>query len=168
MPHTWLVACLLLLFSADIAGAQYAERSGVDPKLAVSRATLQSAPSDTTPGHGAVAVRGLTGLLGFIPGAFIGGIVAVNALPHRPCGCDDPGLKEFLEGFVVGGTLGAAIGAAAPNLGSNCSFAHRFGRGLIGAALGTGVGMIPITEGSKAISVPILSVTGAALAEWPC
>jgi len=89
-------------------------------------------------------------------------------VPRGPCGCDDPGLKEALQGIVIGGAFGAGLGAAAPRLKSHCSFGNRFGLGLLGSAIGTGIGMIRFTDGSRIITVPLFSITRAAIAEAPC
>ena len=167
MNSTRPVPCLLLLFSATIAHAQCAPRSVFHPGQGVSSAALWSAPGDTTPVRGVLARRAFTALLGWIPGAVVGGYIAANG-PHEPCGCDDPGLRETLRGIAVGGAIGAALGAAAPKLGSRCSFADRFGLGVLGSAVGAGVGMLPRRDGSRMIAVPLLSIAGAALAEWPC
>jgi hypothetical protein len=165
---TRLVACLVLLFSATIARAQYAPGSAIHPDRRVSPANLRPAPGDTAPVRGAVAIRGVTALLGYIPGAVVGGMVAGNTLPRSQCHCDDPGLKEIEIGPVVGGAFGAAVGAAAPGLRTHCSGAHRFWLGLLGSVVGTGVGMLAPSDGPREFTVPIFSITGAALAEWPC
>lgn len=123
---------------------------------------------DTVPPRGALVARGFTALGGWVLGAFAGAFVGYHVLPHRPCHCDDPGLNELLIGAVGGGVVGAGFGAAVPKFNSRCSAARRFGLGLVGAVIGTGIGMIPLTEGAQIITVPIFSATGAALAEWRC
>lgn len=135
------------------------------PTMAQSASDLAS--SDTTPVHNVFAKRTITALAGWPLGALAGGFVGAG-VPHGPCGCDDPGLKEALIGVAIGGAVGAAVGAAAPKLNSHCTFARRLGLGLVGSVLGTGVGLIPITEGAQAITVPVFSIVGAALAESPC
>lgn len=95
-----VITCLLLVFSATIGGAQYAQRSGVDPKLAVAPAALQSAADDTTPVHNVWALRGIAGLLGWFPGAVAGAFAGAHVLDYGPCGRDDPGLKkDFCSAF---------------------------------------------------------------------
>ena len=89
-------------------------------------------------------------------------------MPRGPCGCDDPGLKQVLQGIVIGGAFGAGFGAAVPRMKSRCAFGNRFGLGLLGSAIGTGVGMIRFTDGSRIITVPLFSIIGAAIAESPC
>lgn len=131
----------------------------------------QSAPDpaadDSNPEHYVLLKRTGTAFLGWIPGAVAGGFLGY-AVPHGSCNCDDPGLKEFAIGAAVGGVFGSAIGAAFPKLNSSCSFARRFGLGLLGAAVGTGVGLIPITEGAQPITVAVFSSIGAGIADWPC
>lgn len=134
--------------------------------------TAQEAPKppadDTMPVRGAVAVRGVAATLGWVPGAYAGGYIAYNTFRHGPCGCDDPGLAETLVGVIVGGAVGSALAAAIPKLNSPCSFAQRFGRSLLGSAIGTFVGMIPITQGSRVATVPFFSIVGATFAEYRC
>jgi hypothetical protein len=126
-----------------------------------------SAAADTTPIHAVLARRAFTGVLGWIGGAAVGGYVGSQIEPSY-CGCDDPGLREVMIGFVFGGAIGAGIGAGAPKLQSQCTFAQRVGLGILGSAAGTVIGMISLTHSSRAIIVPIYSVTGATLAQWRC
>ena len=135
---------------------------------ATAQDSAQRAPEDTTQIHGRLAIRSVTAALGWIPGAFIGGYIGYALRNHAPCSCDDPGLSETLLGITVGGAVGAGLGAAAPPLGSHCSFAQRFGLGLLGAAVGSGVGLIPIRHGSQPLTVPLFSSVGAGLAQRPC
>ena len=74
---------------------------------------------------------------------------------------------QFVHGALVGGAIGAGFGAAAPGLETECSFATRFGRSLLGSAAGASIGFL-FRGDSKLLAVPILSVTGASLAEWRC
>ena len=82
---------------------------------------------------GAIRFAGAVGgaALGVITGAYLG----YNLLP-RDCGCDDPGLDGLIWGGLTGITVGAAFGAAAANLGSECSFSARLKRTLLGAGVG--------------------------------
>jgi len=134
---------------------------------AIAQSTSNPAPEDTAQVRGRLLTRGFTAFIGWIPGAFVGGWFA-STLPRGPCSCDDPGLKEALRGAVIRGEFGAGLGAATPRLKSRCSFTGRFGLGLLGSVIGTGVGMIPVTEGSRAVTVPVFSIIGAAIAEAPC
>jgi hypothetical protein len=134
--------------------------------------TAQSTPSpasgDTAPTYNVFATRTITSLIGWFPGAIAGGFIGAH-VPRSPCSCDDPALKEFVIGVAIGGSVGAAFGAAAPRLNSHCSFAHRLGLGLLGSAVGTGLGLIPITnKASVVITVPVFSILGAGLSQWPC
>jgi hypothetical protein len=126
-----------------------------------------TAANDTAPVHNVFIARTAMSLLGWFPGAFAGGYIG-SVVPHGPCGCDDPGLKEVLTGIAVGGAFGSALAAAAPKLNSRCSFAERFGLGLLGSAVGLGIGMIRITDGSVALTVPVFSIAGASIAERWC
>lgn len=111
-------------------------------------------------------IRAFAGGLGWIAGAFIGAYVLYHTQSHD-CGCDDPGLQQVVVGGFAGGLLGAALGAAAPDLDSRCSFGTRFGRGFFGSLAGSVVGLLP-NSGFILLAVPILSVTGATLAESRC
>jgi hypothetical protein len=133
----------------------------------MAQSTPDPASRDTAPVYNVFATRTATALLAWVPGAIIGGYIGAH-VPHSPCSCDDPGLREIVIGLAIGGTLGAGFGAAGPRLNSHCSFAHRLGLGLVGSVVGAGVGMIPITEGAQPITIPVFSIIGAALAEWPC
>ena len=133
----------------------------------VAQSKPDPSANDTAPVHNVFFARTAMSFLGWFPGAFAGGYIG-SVVPHSPCACDDPGLKEVLTGIAVGGAFGAAFGAAAPKLNSRCAFAERFGLGLLGSAVGLGVGMIRITDGSVAVTVPVLSIAGAAIAERWC
>jgi hypothetical protein len=110
------------------------------------------------------AIRLVTSVAGMAAGFFVGGVVGYALLPHDCGGCDDPGLDAIIYGAFVGIPVGAALGAAAPNLGSVCSFSERIGRTLLGAGAGGAVGFLVgmvSTEGAILITVPIFSVGGA-------
>lgn len=132
-----------------------------------AQSTPDSAVKDTARVRHVFLKRTGTALIGWFPGAFLGGAIGA-ASPHGPCGCDDPGLNQVLTGIVLGGAVGSALGAAAPNLNSHCSFGKRFGLGLAGSVIGTAVGIIPITEGAQPITVPIFSIVGSAIAVGAC
>ena len=102
-------------------------------------------------------------VVGLFAGAYIGGQSGGN------CGCDDPGLAEAIYGGLAGVTLGAALGAAAPNLRSVCSFGTRFGRSLLGAGLGTIGGLfIGLGGGQALVTVPIGAAVGSIAALGRC
>jgi|SRR5690349_805888 hypothetical protein len=132
-----------------------------------AQSTPDSTVSDTSPVRHVILKRTATAFFAWFPGAFIGGAIGA-ATPHGPCGCDDPGLTQVLIGITVGGVVGSAFGAALPKLHSRCSFGRRFGQGLIGSVIGGAIGIIPITEGAQAITVPVFSIVGAAVAEAGC
>jgi hypothetical protein len=138
--------------------------------LCAERATAQAAPDVTppdSPSHNVFVARTVTSFIGWFPGAVIGGVIGTR-VPRGPCYCDDPGLKQAVIGIAIGGAIGAAVGAAVPKLNSPCSFKRRFGLGLLGSAVGAGVGMIEYTEGSRAVTVPLFSIIGASVAEVRC
>jgi len=111
--------------------------------------------------------RTATSFIGWFPGALIGGFIGTQ-VPRSPCSCDDPGLRETIIGIAIGGALGAAVGASVPKLNSPCSFTHRLALGLLGSAVGAGVGMVRLTDDSPVITVPLFSIVGASIAEWRC
>lgn len=139
--------------------------------LYASPVSAQSAPDtaarDTAPDHSVVAVRALMGTLGWVSGAVAGAYIG-NAIPRDPCSCDDPGLNEVVTGMAIGGALGAALVASAPKLNSRCSFVNRLGLALLGSAVGSGLGMIQFTDGSRVLTVPVFSIIGSSLSQWPC
>ena len=77
---------------------------------------------------------------GAFVGAFAGVYVGATMVPHRPCGCDAPGLTEAVLGARVGTLVGAAVASGAPRLHSECSTARRIGFGLLGGLGGAGIG----------------------------
>jgi hypothetical protein len=105
-------------------------------------------------------------LLGAITGAYLG----YNILPHD-CGCDDPGLDALIWGGLGGITVGAAFGAAAANLGSQCDFGTRLKRTLLGAGL-SGVAAYFVAGGSAnegtVIAVPAAAIGGSLAALGRC
>lgn len=130
----------------------------------------QSSPDPTandTAVHHVFASRTVTSFIGWFPGAVIGGVIGAR-VPRGPCYCDDPGLEQTVIGIVIGGAIGAAVGAAVPKLNSPCSFKRRFALGLVGSAVGAGLGMVRLTDGSQALTVPLFSIIGASVAEVRC
>src|SRR5687767_11560546 len=74
-----------------------------------------------------VLTRALTAGFGMVVGT-VAGLAIANGVSDE-CMCDDPGLNEFVAGFFLGGTTGAAIGAAIPSFERGCSGGERFARG---------------------------------------
>jgi hypothetical protein len=75
----------------------------------------------------------------------------------------------FSYGAFAGGAFGAAWGAAAPILSSECSSEHAFGRSLLGSAAGTAIGLLAFRpSGTQLLAVPLLSISGAVLAQRSC
>ena len=162
--------CLFALFTGTSADAQYVVKSGIS----LERPTTETAPSihDSPVGSQAsfsvLARRTAGASAGWFLVAVIGAYVGYNVLSHDCNGCDDPGLDAILQGAVVGGAIGAGLGAAGPTLESGCSFGTRLGRGLLGSVTGTAIGFLVRPSESKVVAVPLLSISGAALAEWRC
>lgn len=154
------------------ADAQFVATHNVGARFGAAPITIQSTrgarlgPQGNPLPH--VALRTASGAMGWVAGAIAGGFVGYRVLPHSPCSCDDPGLTEALTGAVVFGAVGAALGAAAPLLESQCSFGTRVGRSLIGSVVGTGLGFLARPQSAQALAIPVLSISGASLAEWRC
>ena len=88
-------------------------------------------------------------------------MIGYRVLPHD-CNCDDPGLDALIYGGLAGMTIGAAFGAALPNLGSVCSFETRLGRSLLGAALFAGAAYAVAGNGESVVmAVPVGAVGGS-------
>ena len=119
--------------------------------------------------HGG-GIRVLSTVGGVFFGAIAGGYLGYNVLPHN-CACDDPGLDELVSGALVGMTIGAAIGAAVPDLGSACSFDKRLMRSLAGAALAAGAAYF-VAGGSRnegtVLAVPAGAIGGSLAALGRC
>ena len=161
------MACLLTGLAANVANAQYvADNSvGVGTQTATDVRSFGSITAERIP-NSSLAIRAMFAAVTWIPAALIGGSIGYAIMPHTSNG-DDPGLLQFVHGALVGGAIGAGFGAAAPGLETECSFATRFGRSLLGSAAGASIGFL-FRGDSKLLAVPILSVTGASLAEWRC
>ena len=98
---------------------------------------------------------------GVAVGALAGATIGYRVLPHD-CNCDDPGLDALIYGGLAGMTIGAAFGAALPNLGSVCSFETRLGRSLLGAALFAGAAYAVAGNGESVVmAVPVGAVGGS-------
>lgn len=166
------VFCLLTCLAAARVDAQYVATHRVGIRLAaapimthLTQGVHLNAQRNPLP---SVALRTASAAVGWVAGAVAGGFVGYRVLPHSACSCDDPGLSEALTGAVVFGAVGAALGAAAPLLESSCSFNTRVGRSLIGSVVGTGLGFLAQSQSAQAVAIPVLSISGASLAEWRC
>ena len=171
---------LILLCAAALpitAHAQRATPAGVranDNVLAVGLQRASRADSQTK-GAGRAAyempVRALVGVGGAFAGAFGGGLIGANYIPHAPCSCDDPGLAEALEGAMVGSIVASAVLAAAPQFSSSCGPLRRFGYGVGGAVAGAAVGgVLGATMGGPGVVFGYLggSGIGAGVASGLC
>lgn len=126
------------------------------------------APADTTTRmHVRVAERVFASAGGAVLG-LMGGVLIASQIPAHDCGCDDPGLAEAIYGGLAGVTLGAALGASAPELRSVCSFGSRFGRSLLGAGLGTVAGVFAVVSAGNIFVVPVGAAAGSLAALGRC
>ena len=87
-----------------------------------------------------IPTRALLGVSGALVGIFAGAYVGVYTIPHGPCGCDDPGLDQAIEGAAVGSALLGAVLASAPQFSSSCKPMRRFSYGVLGAVTGAVAG----------------------------
>jgi hypothetical protein len=145
--------------TTSIVGFGAADRDvRLSSAIGIASPILAARPSRST-----VAIRLVTAIGGTVVGFFAGGTVGYQLLSHDCGGCDDPGLDAFIYGVRVGVPVGAALGAAALDLGSVCSFGQRTGRALLGAVAGGAVGLVAgaITEGAVVITFPVFSIGGA-------
>lgn len=133
-----------------------------------ARALVVAIHPDSQPAATRVVLRAVTGTIGFFAGTYVGFLVADATL--GPCECDDPGLDAVLYGFMLGGPAGAALGAAVPAIGGECSFATRFGRAIGGSMLGMAVGVMAgmATNGPGFLILPLSTSVGAALTQRRC
>jgi hypothetical protein len=165
-----LAVSLVSALASTPAHSQYLakRRIGADLRVAAIAGPAiggVDAAQNTTAQH--LPERALTAGLGWASGALVGAYVWTQIRRHG-CSCDDPALKRLTEGGVWGGALGSALGAAAPEWSTPCSFKTRVARSLLGSLSGTAIGLLSPPGGSSVIAVPILSVGGATLAEWRC
>jgi hypothetical protein len=124
------------------------------------------APVDT-PSAGEVFGRVGASAIGATLGGLGAGLLGYAVLPHSDCGCDDPGLNEFLIGAAVGTVAGAALAAALPKQRSRCSFGRRVAYGVAGALAGGAVGFIPKAD-ARVVTIPLGAAIGAGVASAYC
>jgi hypothetical protein len=142
----------LIVFTAISASTLEAQR--------VNNVGVSASADTATPPRGRVAQRLTASAAGAVIGLFAGGYIGSQSAGN--CGCDDPGLVETIYGGLAGVTLGAALGASALELRSVCSFGTRFGRSLLGAALGTVGGLfIGLGGGQVLVTVPVGAAAGS-------
>lgn len=101
------------------------------------------------------------------------GLIAgrLGASMEGSCSCDDPGLGGAILGVLTGLVVGAPLGAAAPTLGSTCTFNERFGRSFVGSLAGTAVGVLAATTLHSPIgllAVPVFAAGGGVASLGPC
>ena len=103
--------------------------------LAAQRIPPRTEAIRTNNNAGAIRLVSSVGAAGL--GIIAGGFLGYHLLPHCT-GCEDPGLDAIVYGSFAGAAIGAAFGAARPNLESICDFKTRFRRTLLGAGAGAG------------------------------
>jgi hypothetical protein len=174
---------LSLLFGAPL-GAQAAVADSTDdaspaPPLVLVQPTLRERVTERmavdsidptpvdTPSAGEVFGRVGSSAIGATLGGLGAGLLGYAVLPHSDCGCDDPGLTEFLIGAAVGTVTGAALAAALPKQRSRCSYGRRVVYGLAGALAGGALGMIPHGD-ARVLFVPVGATIGAGVASAYC
>jgi hypothetical protein len=162
--------CLVALFASTRSDAQQVVKSGFSlERPATEAASLIYESRAGSQSRFWVLGRTAGGTAGWFLGAIAGGYAGYHILPHHDCGCDDPGLTEFVYGAFAGGAFGAGWGAAAPVLSSECSSGTRVGRSLLGSAAGTAIGLLAFRpSGTQLVAVPLLSISGAVLAQRSC
>lgn len=114
-------------------------------------------------------VRVGLGAVGAAGGAAVGLFTGL-LLPHANCACDDPGLDNAIFGAALGSFVMSAFTAAAPGLGSSCSFGKRVAVGMVGAAVGALVGakVTPLAAGGAATGWVAGSGIGSGVGSWLC
>ena len=104
---------------------------------------------------------------GFLFGALLGGF-AGHEIRQENCkgACQTRIGDSLLTGAAIGGTLGAALGAAFLDLRSACPFRHRLLRTLVGSTVGASALYVAAggrekRRGTSAFFVPIGAVGGS-------
>jgi hypothetical protein len=147
----------LLLLAAPAAAQQRATAFEAAPRPELA-ASADTAPRPRGSRDQRIAVRTLTGGVGWVAGIYLGA-----GLDRCPEGCEDPGLLGAVYGAVLGGGLGAAL----PDYRGSCGFGKRFWRGALGSLAGTALGVVVasgIGGGEPFLLVPVGGALGAAVA----
>ncbi|HET7462050.1 MAG TPA: hypothetical protein VFJ82_12415 [Longimicrobium sp.] len=167
-PAHLAVVTLAVLAAAPAAAQRRAAAFATAPpapSLAPGDTVLEGLPRPRDP---YVVGRAGTGALGWVLGAIAGGFVGAGiseATGHTDVEWGN--LPGVVIGAAAGGTLGAGVGAASPRFGASCGFGKRLADGVLGSVGGAlvGAGLTAITdEGAVALTIPIGSAVGAALA----
>lgn len=170
---------LSLVFHAALslpAHAQRTEVSGVragDNAVAALRPSSRLALRDAGAKRSGyeIPARAFLGVGGAFIGALAGGYAGAAVIPHGPCGCDDPGLTQALEGAAVGSALLGAVLASAPEFSSSCHPVRRLGYGVLGAvtgALAGGVAGAMTGFGAVLLGYVVGAGVGAGVASAVC
>jgi hypothetical protein len=111
---------------------------------------------------------------GFVFGMVLGGF-AGHEISDADCtrNCRRPAGEALLTGAAIGGTVGAALGAAFLNLESVCGFNRRILRTVIGTAVGASAlfaatGGLEERRGRSAFFIPIGAIGGSLATLGPC
>jgi hypothetical protein len=162
-------ASILLLCFANTARAQ--SDSVLTRALMDTTSLLGRISSDSvTAGQRKIEVgpvRLATASAGFVFGGLLGGF-AGHEIRQENCNgaCQTRIGDSLLTGAAIGGTLGAALGAAFLDLRSACPFNRRLLRTLAGSAIGASALYVAAggrekRKGTSAFFVPIGAVSGS-------
>lgn len=132
----------------------------------VPAGVIHAQAKDSTRGDG--GTRTVTGVLGFVAGAYVGFTAADRIL--GPCACDDPGLDALIIGVPIGGIIGSAIGVAAPRLHSPCAIDERLAKAIGGSLAGFAftLAVAGATGGPGFFTMPVVVPWGGSLAQGRC
>jgi hypothetical protein len=171
-----LLSALAFLFVSERADAQ--SDSVLTRALMDTASLLGRIPGDSSAAAAQKIevgpVRLGSAAAGFVFGALLGGFSGHELRQERCNGsCQTRIGESLLDGAAIGGTLGAALGAAFLNLRSVCSFDRRILRTLAGATLGgsalyVAAGGREKRKGTSAFFVPLGAVGGALASLGDC
>ena len=128
---------IILLTAAILAYPDSAESQRIrDARTAVTRQVAAGDTRDTV-SYDANQNWGKRTTIGFF-GLLVGTYAGYSFARDYSSGCDDSFCitNEQFAGAVIGGVVGAAMGAAVPDFNSRCARRERLLRGLAGSSLG--------------------------------
>jgi hypothetical protein len=166
MNPRFLVVIAIGLASASTATAQRDGRIGVSTPHTRESRNADSA-AFTQPNEAGTIARFFGSAILATGGLFVG--ANVGAGMEGPCGCDDPGLEGAILGGLLGNAIGASIAAAAPKFGSVCSFDERLARSVVGSLAGTAIGLVSFAGAPIGLfTIPVGAAGGSVLALGHC